>query len=48
MKMLAYLPGLICLSFGGYLALQENDLYGWFLVVGFVLALCALGNNAEE
>lgn len=31
------------MAFGGYLAIQESSLFGWFLGVGFILTLCALG-----
>lgn len=48
MKSLPYLPGLICMGIGGYLAIQESDYALWFLGAGFVLALCALGDNTEE
>jgi|SaaInlV_100m_DNA_2_1039680.scaffolds.fasta_scaffold241011_2 hypothetical protein len=43
MKVLAFLPGLVCIGLGGYLAVQESNIFGWFLGIGFVLTLCALG-----
>jgi hypothetical protein len=43
MKVLAFIPGLICMGLGGYLAIQESSQFGWFLGIGFVLTLCALG-----
>jgi hypothetical protein len=43
MRILAFIPGLTCMAFGGYLAVQESNVFGWFLGVGFILTLCALG-----
>ncbi len=42
-KVLAFVPGLFCLGLGGYLCINENSSFGWFLGLGFFMSLCALG-----
>ena len=41
-KALAFAPGLLSLGFSGYLCAVDKP-YAWFLALGFILSLCALG-----
>lgn len=43
MKILAFVPGVVCMVWAGYLCYLENNNFGWFLGLGFMLSLCALG-----
>lgn len=43
--LLSYIPGLLAIGFSGYLCLQENPFWGWFLAIGFFLSLCSLGSK---
>lgn len=45
LKVLAFVPGLLSIGLGGYLAVLENNHFGWFLGVGFIMCLCALGGT---
>lgn len=47
MNILRFVPGVVTLGFGGYLCMTDKP-YGWFLGIGFILALAALGGMKND